>query len=892
MRFPQRFGGRCATLAARTIERNGRDVALRAPAGWTTARLDAWLDWAEALALPGCVDAAARTYAERLAGVGEQIGLFGDADEAFRFQAEIEACLLLGLAAPADPVREAPSLIDTSTRHGAHELAEAAARLRRGQTARAAGDRLSSLLDDVVASVSNCEGDLTACADPAQNPRLARTARLAREAGASDAMILDRIALVQTGLADGAPPPAALPPLRPTVLAAPDGQPAATAFAWEAGPQVTLVATVEGGVRMAAAAVAPSATVNAYAFLVGQGFDLEGFAAAVRLWTVALELEACAQARPDGQPLGLNLAGLAELLVAQGVGFDSERGRAQACAVAGLAAAVAGLASTEMAQRLAPCPAFSAARCAELARIRRMKAALTEGKDAITLAARRALDELADRAGVHGLRNLQRLDLRTDAVTALRLGGVSTGASPWRGPLARSETADGETVAVVAEPALRGARPLGLEPAALRCEVLGSRSLDGDTAVNRATLAAAGFTELEIGRVEAALPAARRLADAFSPSVLGEGFVEDVLGATADAPIDVLRLAGFDDAQVDEAEQDILGSPALRGLSEPVREVLTAGGALASLARARMAAALGAFACAPVSAELSLDPADGPPTALRLVEQAFALGAEAVRLHRPDAAARTLHLPPEPEVRPPPPQERVVEKIVEVDRARARRRLPDRRKGYIQKASVGGHKVYLHTGEYDDGELGEVFIDMHKEGAAFRSVMNNFAIAISIGLQYGVPLEEFVDAFVFTRFEPAGTVTGNDTVRSATSILDYIFRELGVSYLDRHDLASGDDQSLDLEGLGRGGAEGHGPEGYGPEGHGPPAPMPAAHFISKGFSRGAAPDNLLFLPSRSGGGARSGGDRDICPACGDIALSYRGARRVCQSCGEAPGEVG
>ena len=222
-----------------------------------------------------------------------------------------------------------------------------------------------------------------------------------------------------------------------------------------------------------------------------------------------------------------------------------------------------------------------------------------------------------------------------------------------------------------------------------------------------------------------------------------------------------------------------------------------------------------------------------------------------------------------------------MEKIVEVDRARARRRLPDRRKGYIQKASVGGHKVYLHTGEYDDGELGEVFIDMHKEGAAFRSVMNNFAIAISIGLQYGVPLEEFVEAFVFTRFEPAGAVSGNDTVRSATSILDYIFRELGVSYLDRQDLASGDDHALDVEGLGRGGAEGHGP----------PEPMPAAHFISKGFSRGAAPDNLLFLPTRSAGATRPG-DRDICPACGDVALSYRGARRICQSCGEARGEVG
>ena len=127
--------------------------------------------------------------------------------------------------------------------------------------------------------------------------------------------------------------------------------------------------------------------------------------------------------------------------------------------------------------------------------------------------------------------------------------------------------------------------------------------------------------------------------------------------------------------------------------------------------------------------------------------------------------------------------------VERVERTRERERLPDRRKGYTQKAVVGGHKVYLRTGEYQDGRLGEIFIDMHKEGAAFRSLMNNFAIAISLGLQYGVPLEEYVEAFTFTRFEPAGLVQGNDAIKNATSILDYIFRELAISYLGRNDLA-------------------------------------------------------------------------------------------------------
>jgi len=183
----------------------------------------------------------------------------------------------------------------------------------------------------------------------------------------------------------------------------------------------------------------------------------------------------------------------------------------------------------------------------------------------------------------------------------------------------------------------------------------------------------------------------------------------------------------------------------------------------------------------PPVAEIELEWDSEPSDAKILISLAAQTGVGAIRIRRMEPPADLqLDLPkiqtappretrqPEPEVdaraaeprMAPPPQERIVERIVE--RERTRRKLPDRRKGYIQKAAVGGHKVYIHTGEYDDGELGEIFIDMHKEGAAFRSLMNNFAIGISIGLQYGVPLEEFVDAFVFTRFEPAGPVTGND----------------------------------------------------------------------------------------------------------------------------------
>ena len=153
--------------------------------------------------------------------------------------------------------------------------------------------------------------------------------------------------------------------------------------------------------------------------------------------------------------------------------------------------------------------------------------------------------------------------------------------------------------------------------------------------------------------------------------------------------------------------------------------------------------------------------------------------------------------------------EKIVEKVVVKEIIKSHReKMPERRKGYTQKAIVGGHKVYLRTGEYEDGSLGEIFIDMHKEGAGFRAMMNNFAIAVSVGLQYGVPLEEFVDAFTFTKFEPAGGVQGNDSIKNATSILDYIFRELAVSYLDRTDLAHIKPEGTAFDDLGRGEEEG------------------------------------------------------------------------------------
>ncbi|MEJ0066063.1 MAG: hypothetical protein WDM85_12115 [Caulobacteraceae bacterium] len=257
--------------------------------------------------------------------------------------------------------------------------------------------------------------------------------------------------------------------------------------------------------------------------------------------------------------------------------------------------------------------------------------------------------------------------------------------------------------------------------------------------------------------------------------MIGVGFVADVLGASDDALLspdfDTLAHAGFSAEEIAAADAFAMGrvSPTASGLAPALATALLGAAEIGLGARIAMIRAIETVICAPAVVTLDLPFDAAPDDALVLIAEVAATGVRAVKLVRAQApaafsldltqprAARTVESPAAPAE---PPQERIVERFIEVDRSR--RKLPDRRKGYIQKASVGGHKVYLHTGEYEDGELGEIFLDMHKEGAAFRSLMNNFAISVSIGLQHGVPLEEFVDAFVFTRFEPAGEVEGNE----------------------------------------------------------------------------------------------------------------------------------
>ncbi|MDB5471846.1 MAG: ribonucleotide reductase-related protein, partial [Caulobacter sp.] len=587
------------------------------------------------------------------------------------------------------------------------------------------------------------------------------------------------------------------------------------ALGWRTGA-ATLALTAEDAAALSARAAGPVAALDLLAFQDGRAFDMPGFEAAARLLATAVRLDA----GPDA-PATFTVANTAALIVARGLAYDSDEARDQAADLWSRAASAA-----------------------------------------------RGLADVAP---------------HEDAELRLRLGAACMAAAAWSGPLTVAETEDGETVRVIAEPALDALAYLGEDPDALRLALLGHRDFAEAPHINTASLAALGFTVLEIESVQAVLPLVGDLREAFSPLVVGEGFLRDILGADPEAlsqpGFDTLGLAGFTDRQIAEANAFVLGAPGLdqaADLSPAARAILDPDQPFA--ARLALHAAI-EDACGHAGPlRLTLAFTALPSEAVLLQAQALAAGVRALRLDRgPAPLAFNLNIPDEaaPEApRAAPAQERIIERVIERDRTR--RKLPDRRKGYIQKAAVGGHKVYLHTGEYDDGELGEIFIDMHKEGAAFRSVMNNFAIAISIGLQYGVPLEEFVDAFVFTRFEPAGPVTGNDTIRSATSILDYVFRELGVSYLGRDDLSNADGEELNADGLGRGKAD----DALAYEAE----PQPASRFISKGFSRGAAPDNLVFLPF----GKRPGEmvldnprAASVCPSCGDQSV-FSG---VCDTCG-------
>ncbi|MDI9349780.1 MAG: adenosylcobalamin-dependent ribonucleoside-diphosphate reductase [Candidatus Symbiobacter sp.] len=466
-------------------------------------------------------------------------------------------------------------------------------------------------------------------------------------------------------------------------------------------------------------------------------------------------------------------------------------------------------------------------------------------------AARTAWDEALALGEQHGYRNAQVSVIAPTGTIGLVMDCDTTGIEPDFALVKFKKLAGGGYFKIINRVVPQALQRLGYSTGQIEAIIryaVGTASLANAPGINHKSLTAKGFTADKLATLESSLASAFDIRFAFNKWSLGEEFCRERLNLSAaqlsDDKLDVLAALGFSKAEIEAANlyccgaMTLEGAPGLKPQDLPVFDCASPCGRIGTRylsvdAHITMMAAAQSFISGAISKTINMPNqatiADCQAAYLlswRLGIKANALYRDGSKLSQPLAAGlvddvdeaedlveelaglangEKSRILAEKFVEKAIPH--VVEKIIERERviyAATRRSMPTRRKGYTQKAIVGGHKVYLRTGEYEDGRLGEIFIDMHKEGAAFRSLMNNFAIAISLGLQYGVPLDEFVEAFTFTRFEPAGTVQGNEAIKMATSILDYIFRELAISYLGREDLLHANPSDLAPDTVGHG----------------------------------------------------------------------------------------
>ena len=554
----------------------------------------------------------------------------------------------------------------------------------------------------------------------------------------------------------------------------------------------------------------------------------------------------------DYRPLGLGYANLGSLLMSQGVPYDSREGRAIAAALTAIMCGHAYKTSAEMAGSKGPFPGFAKNR-EPMLRVMRMHrdAAYAVDRDACPVDLyRAACDDWDDAVRVgeaHGFRNAQATVLAPTGTIGLLMDCDTTGIEPDFALVKFKKLAGGGYFKIVNQTVPRTLRRLGYterEVHEIVAFISGTNTLLAAPHVNRRTLREKGFTDAELAKIESAIPGVFDLDSAFAAWVVGEEAYER-LGATKtvranatgsggqrSGPFSLLEHLGFSRAQIDDASDVIVGrmtiegAPHLRDEHYAVFDCANRCGKtgvrfLAAMSHVRMMGAVQPFLSGAISKTVNL-PSDATVEDVQNVyEEGWRLGLKAVALYRDGCkASQPLStggekkkdegkatngaagdrpgdtLTPEPLLAPMPQsaereaQPQLTLNIAPNTRLYGQRaRLPKKRHGFTQEARVGGHKIFLRTGEYEDNQLGEIFIDMHKEGAAFRSLMNCFAMSVSIGLQYGVPLQTYVDQFTFTRFEPQGPVEGHPYVKFATSIVDFIFRTLGVEYLHRYDLA-------------------------------------------------------------------------------------------------------
>ena len=614
------------------------------------------------------------------------------------------------------------------------------------------------------------------------------------------------------------------------------------------------------------------ASMNLLKFLSDGEFKVDQYIHATKLWTITLEISVLmaqfpskeiAQRSYDFRTLGLGYANIGGLLMNMGLGYDSDEGRSLCGALTAIMTGVAYSTSATMASEVGTFPGYSKNKNHMLKVIRNHRNAArgkVDGYESLRVKpvpldhlncpdptliekALEAWDKALELGEKNGFRNAQVSVIAPTGTIGLVMDCDTTGIEPDFALVKFKKLAGGGYFKIINQSVPAALRKIGYSEAKIEEIVsyaVGHGSIGNAPGINHTSLIGHGFGQQEIDKVEAALGSAFDIRFVFNQWTLGADFCTDVLGIPSDKLVDsnfdLLRHLGYSKAEIDMANDHVCGTMTLEGaphLSVDHYHIFDCANPCGKMGKRflsvnshiHMMAAAQSFTSGAISKTINMPNDATIEDCQKAYELSWSLGVKANALYRDgsklsqplaaalledDDEAAELMEEGNPQVKAATLAEKVIEKVIvkEIIKGNERSKMPERRKGYTQKAIVGGHKVYLRTGEYSNSALGEIFIDMHKEGAGFRAMMNNFAIAVSVGLQYGVPLEEFVDAFTFTKFEPAGMVQGNDSIKNATSILDYIFRELAVSYLDRTDLAHVKPEGASFDDIGIGNEEG------------------------------------------------------------------------------------
>ena len=548
----------------------------------------------------------------------------------------------------------------------------------------------------------------------------------------------------------------------------------------------------------------------------------------------------------DYRTLGLGYANLGALLMVQGISYDSPKGRALCGALTAIMHCGAYATSAEIASELGAFARYEANREAMLRVVNNHRLAVLNSApshydgltvtpvgitpedcdDDLLMTAKQEAERMVQMGERFGYRNAQVTVLAPTGTIGLVMDCDTTGIEPDFALVKFKKLAGGGYFKIINQSVPPALRKLGYSESQITDIVnysRGAATLEGCPHINPTTLRRFGFDDALLAKIEKQLPGTFELPFVFNRWTLGDEFLVETLGIdqrTLELPtFNLLTYLGFTPEQIEQANTYVCGTMTIEGapnLKKDHYAIFDCANKcgkngqryLSAEAHIRMMAAAQPFISGAISKTINMpyeatidDVKAAYQLSWKLMTKANALYRDGSKLSQPlnsvanspeAAILAAVHEDdtPAPEAKSDVMQvaERITEKVIHRYISR-RRRLPDRRAGYTQKARIGNHKIYLRTGEYEDGTLGEIFIDMHKEGAAFRSMTNCFAIAVSLGMQHGVPLEEYVDAFLFTRFEPNGVVQGNPYIKMSTSLIDYIFRELAITYLDRHDLA-------------------------------------------------------------------------------------------------------